>query len=100
MAGGSAHTPEDCAALQKDFGRLEGWAENCLKFNKGKRRILHLGENDPKCASTGWVSSCSEAALWRRTWWPGRTKDAGVAWEEHCQQVQGADDMELLGRVQ
>ncbi|KAJ7424371.1 rna-directed dna polymerase from mobile element jockey-like [Pitangus sulphuratus] len=46
--GGVANTPECCAALQKDFDWLERWAENLLKINKGKCRVLHLGRNNPK----------------------------------------------------
>ncbi|XP_068784959.1 RNA-directed DNA polymerase from mobile element jockey isoform X3 [Struthio camelus] len=46
--GGVADTPEDCAAIQRDLGRLERWAErNLLKFNKGKCKVLHLGRNNP-----------------------------------------------------
>ncbi|KAJ7427097.1 hypothetical protein WISP_09636 [Willisornis vidua] len=46
--GGVADTLEGCAALQKDIDRLERWAEkNCLKFRKGKCRVLHLGNNKP-----------------------------------------------------
>ncbi|GAB0185510.1 mitochondrial enolase superfamily member 1 [Grus japonensis] len=47
--GGVANTPEGCAATQQDVDRLENWAErNHMKFNKGKCRVLHLGQNNPK----------------------------------------------------
>ncbi|KAJ7421606.1 rna-directed dna polymerase from mobile element jockey-like [Willisornis vidua] len=46
--GGVVDNTECCAALQKDLGRLERQAKNCLKFNKGKCRVLHLGKNNPK----------------------------------------------------
>ncbi|KAJ7413205.1 rna-directed dna polymerase from mobile element jockey-like [Pitangus sulphuratus] len=47
--GGVVDTPGGCVALQKDLNRLERWAgRNCLKFNKGKCRVLLLGRNNPR----------------------------------------------------
>ncbi|PKU47312.1 rna-directed dna polymerase from mobile element jockey-like [Limosa lapponica baueri] len=45
--GGVAGTPEGCATIQRDLGRLESWAEkNLMKFNKGNCSVLHPRTNN------------------------------------------------------
>ncbi|GAB0188880.1 cAMP-dependent protein kinase inhibitor alpha [Grus japonensis] len=46
---GAVDTLEGRDAIQRDFDRLERQArENCVKFNKAKRKVLHMGRGNPK----------------------------------------------------
>lgn len=47
--GEAADTPENCAAIQPQWARLEkGAGRKLMGLNKGKSRALHLGRSNPR----------------------------------------------------
>ncbi|KAK4826468.1 LOW QUALITY PROTEIN: hypothetical protein QYF61_009195 [Mycteria americana] len=66
---GEVNTLESRAAIQKRLHKLENWAtRNLIKYNKGKRRVPHLGWSNrmQQCGlGTDWVViSLAEKYLW------------------------------------
>ena len=110
--GGVADTPEGCAAIQWDLGRLEGRTKrNLMKFSKGKCRVLHLGRNNPKHqyrlggdllesssaespGSPGGHQADHESAMCPCG--QEGQRYPGLHSEECCQQVKGGDRPSLL----
>lgn len=48
--GGAVDSLSGGEALQRDLDKFESWAiTNCVKFNKSKCWILHVGQGNPGC---------------------------------------------------